>query len=206
MLNISVDALTGALARDVRNFAPQALAAGRIALNYGADRRAAPEMRRGVADQVNLSRAYVNTRIQVSKRATNDNLEAVVTARTRATSLARFAVGNPIVGARGPVSVQVKRGGQTRQVKGGFIIKLRSGASELGNEGLALRLGATETVRGKRFTARAIGGSGGKSRLYLLYGPSVQQVASSAAEATIDTIADAIMAEYDRQLSRLLTE
>jgi hypothetical protein len=203
MFSIALDSVTGRLSQDMKHFAKEAKVAGRIALNYGADRKAAPLMRQSVTDQVNLSKAYVKGRIGVSQRATNENLEARVTARTRATSLARFSIGASAVG-QGPVTVQVKRG-QSRKIRGGFLIRLRVGNQELGNVGLAIRLGVGEDVVGKKFTARAISGEQGKSRLYLLYGPSVQQLALSAAVGALDEVGDGMIAEYDRQIARILT-
>jgi hypothetical protein len=204
MFSITLDNVTGLLSQDIKRFAREAKVAGRIAINYGAERKAAPLMRQSVIDQVNLSKTYVKGKIAVSQRATNESLQATVTARTRVTSLARFSIGASAVG-QGPVTVQVKRG-QNRKIRGGFLIRLRAGSQELGNVGLAIRLAAGEDVVGKKFTARAIGGEGGKSRLYLLYGPSVQQLALSAAVSSLDEVGDGMVAEYDRQIARLLSE
>lgn len=130
---------------------------------------------RVIRDQVNLPASYVSPgqkRLYVSKQAQRGSLEARITARGRATSLARFVQGNPRPGKAG-VSLSVSPG-KARYSKRMFIIRLpgQDGATDSlrANLGLAIRLRPGETLTGKNSVVRVAKG------LYLLYGPSVAQV------------------------------
>ena len=106
-------------------------------------------------------------RFSVSRRATQGSLEGAITARQRATSLARFSSGSvgesPIVG--------VRRGKGGVKLPRAFLMKLKSGNSDTRNNlGLAVRLKKGEALK-KSHAAVEIG-----KGLYLLYGPSVDQV------------------------------
>lgn len=127
-----------------------------------------------IMEQVNFPASYLNPagkRLFVSRRASGQNLEAAVTARSRATSLARFVVGAPPVNKPG-VNVEVAPG-KVRFMKAAFLIKLPAGSAGIetkANFGLAVRLRAGDSLRKKRSVVKMANG------LYLLYGPSVQQV------------------------------
>lgn len=128
---------------------------------------------RDVRDQVNLPASYVspgNKRLYVSEQATRGNLEGKITARGRATSLARFVHGTPRRGAG--VRVEVAPG-RSRYMKRAFLIRLPQGNSDVDtkyNLGLAIRLRPGETLKNKTEARRIEKG------LYLLYGPSVDQI------------------------------
>jgi hypothetical protein len=129
----------------------------------------------GIHDQVNFPVGYLkpNTgRLTVVNNATKSNLEVRIRARGGPTSLARFAVGNPKPSARGGVTVMVSPG-KARFMRRAFVMKLRSGNNDIetkNNLGLAMRLRPGETIQNKRYFRRV------ESNLYLLYGPSVDQV------------------------------
>lgn len=129
---------------------------------------------RRIMEQVNFPASYLNPagkRLFVSRRASGQKLEAAITARSRATSLARFVVGSPPVNKAG-VNVEVAPG-KVRFMKSAFLIRLPAGSAGIetkANFGLAVRLRRGETLRNKRSVVRMANG------LYLLYGPSVQQV------------------------------
>lgn len=113
-------------------------------------------------------------RLKIVKYASKEDLEGIVRARQRATSLSRF-VTSGMQGSKAGVHVTVKPGRST-EFKTAFPIKLRSGTASIDtafNMGLAIRLRPGETIHGKR-TFKAF--RSGKSGLYLLYGPSVDQV------------------------------
>ncbi len=143
------------------------------AINTIAERGRAEGKRRILA-QVNFPASYLNPagkRFLVSRTATRGKLEAAIAARARPTSLARFATGTLSPNKQG-VNVEVHPG-KARFLKRAFIIKLPAGAAGLdtkSNFGLAVRLKAGDTLRNKRNVVRMARG------LYLLYGPSVQQV------------------------------
>lgn len=144
------------------------------AVNKTLDRTRTESARRILA-QVNLSPSDVSPRsgrLAVAKRASAGDPEGIIRARKRSTSLARYVVGSPTRGQ--PVSVSIKRGGALAHFgRRAFLIRLRGGGGDRdsrGNLGLALRLRPGERVTGKHKMTRLDAG------LYLLYGPSVDQI------------------------------
>lgn len=178
--------------------------AARLAINDTTRRKAVPRLRKAVQAEVNFPAGYVNKdRLDQTRQASDNDLNAVVTARFRPTSLARFAGGQSFDGARrtGGVRVRVKRGGAVR-LPGAFFVRLRRGAdtSDGFNMGLALRLRPGQRLRGRK--------KGGASvqlapNLYLLYGPSVDQVFRDVAVAESPTLASDLEQEFVRQWVRL---
>lgn len=135
------------------------------------------ESSRLIRDQVNLSASYIGNandpgaRLRVAKRAKPGDNEAIVAGRKRPTSLAQFMQGTFKRG--NPVKLKVAPGRVTR-IPNAFPIKLRRGTGSYdpssANAGIALRLKPGESVRNKREMVKIAG------NLYLLYGPSVDQV------------------------------
>jgi hypothetical protein len=151
---------------------------------------------RDIRQQVNFPASYVSPgqkRLYVSEQATADKLQGKITARARSTSLARFVQGNPTHGHG--VSIEVTPG-KVRFMRRAFLIKLPQGRADVDtkyNLGLAIRLRAGETIRNKAEVRRLDKG------LYLLYGPSVDQVfrardgsgvASDLAPSLVDDLSD----------------
>lgn len=123
--------------------------------------------------QVNFGAQYLapgNKRLYVSKKAKRGDMEAVITARGRPTSLARFVTS----GTFGTSGVTVSVGkGKTKRLRQAFLIKLRAGSEPIEtrfNMGLAVRLKPGDTLRNKKNVVQL------QSNLYVLYGPSVSQV------------------------------
>ena len=154
----------------------------------------AREMRR----QVNFGARYLSGaegRLELTKFANTGNLEAVITGRDRPTSLARFARKKPIRGkmSRAGVRVEVKPG-SARVIKRAHLIRLRAGdgSGPNANLGLALR-----TARGQKPSAayKPVKISEG---LWLLYGPSVDQVFRSVSEDVAPELADRLETEFLR--------
>lgn len=146
------------------------------AINRTADKgrtRAARELR----SQVAFPAQYVSPgggRLVVSQRASAGSLEARIRGRHRPTSLARFATAATKEGVR----VEVKPG-VAKFMPRAFLIRLNQGASRTDtkfNQGLAIRLRPGETLRNKTQAIRMASG------LYLLYGPSVDQVFRTVAQ------------------------
>lgn len=169
------------------------------ALNSTADRSAAAS-RREVGKQVNFSARYLtgtdasgNQRLGVSKRARGTNLEAVITGRARPTMLARF-VTSGTVGKAG-VRVEVAPG-FAKLMKSAFLIRLPAGkggnVETNSNLGLAIRLKPGETIQNKKQMIQL------KNGLYLLFGPSVDQVFKDVAEAESIPAADFLETEFLR--------
>lgn len=179
--------------------------AASMAINDTA-RFAVPAYRRTMKEQVNFPAGYVEDpkRFGQTKKASPTDLEAAITARFRPTSLARFSNGTPsIEGARraGGVRVRVNKGGGATFLKGAFFVRLRRGqdTSDGFNVGLAIRLKPGESLRGRRK-----GGSGVRldENLYLLYGPSVDQVFQDASVSESPAVADKLVREFTRQWVR----
>lgn len=143
--------------------------------------------------QVNFGAAYLNqdNRLAVTRFATDENLSGVITGRSRPTSLARFATQT----GKG-ISIQVKPG-SARFARRAFFIKLRQGAGDIetkSNLGLAIRLKPGESVTNKKKLIKLSG------NLYLLYGPSVDQVFADVAEQKAPDAALYLEKEFIRLL------
>ena len=157
---------------------PAAALALNEAARYG--RRLGSEQ---IRREVNLKAGYIDAgRLQVTRRADASNLEAVITARDRPTSLARFGHGAQRVAPR----VRVKASGGSSTLKRGFYLRLRRGnsvvSSENANIGLAIRLKEGERVENKSQMASI--GDG----VYLLYAPSVGQVFRGVSERIAEDV------------------
>lgn len=130
------------------------------------------ESARRILGQINFPNSYLNPgakRLYVSRLATRGKLEGAITARRRPTSLARFVTGN-LQDKQVGVTVQVSKGGKTENLKRAFVIRLNGNADTQGNFGLAIRLPKGKAMTNRKSAVRMANG------LYLLYGPSVQQV------------------------------
>jgi hypothetical protein len=156
---------------------------------------AASEMRK----QVNFPASYLtgsDARLRITKQATNTDLEGVIAGRSRATSLARFSRETDPAAARrrGGVSVQVKPG-QARFMRGAFLVRLKAGAGNTDtqfNLGLAIRLKPGQSVHNKHSMKQL------SHNVYLLYGPSVDQVFSTVRDDVAPQIGDFLQAEFLR--------
>jgi len=187
--------------REIRDLGPRIKTAAAQAINKVArDQRA--EAARRITDQVNLPKSYVSPaggRLVVSQQAQKESLEARITARGRPTSLARFSRGTP---GKAGVTVEVKPG-QTSFMRRAFLIRLPQGSTLTDsrfNLGLAIRLRPGERLQNKVRQVKLDKG------LYLLYGPSVQQVflnneGKGVAADLADPTADYLEAEFTRLLA-----
>lgn len=128
---------------------------------------------RRIGEQVKFPSRYLSPaarRLYVSQKAQRGKLEARITGRSRPTSLARFVIGNPRKGDG--VRVEVTPG-KARYMRRAFLVKLPAGSGPVdtkANKGLAVRLRPGERLSNKRTAKKLANG------LYLLYGPSVDQV------------------------------
>lgn len=158
---------------------------------------------RMIRSEVNFPASYVNPadrRLYVSKKAQRADLEARITARSRATSLARFIVGGQSKMTEG-VQVMVHPG-KARLLRRAFLIKLRAGKSEIdtkSNLGLAVRLKPGETLRNKTDVQKL------DRNLYLLYGPSVAQVFRARDDSGVATeMSPEVVRDMEREFLRLV--
>jgi hypothetical protein len=179
--------------------------AARLAINQVATRTGMKRISDAIYDQVAFPTNYLaqNDRLAVTQRATDQDLEAVITGRFRPTSLARFMnPGQTQQTARmGGVSVQVKPG-QSIDMKNAFLVKLRQGAQQTEtqyNLGLAIRVKPGDSVRNRHNgTAYPI-----FPNVFLLYGPSVNQVFRGVIDEVGPDIAQDVGDEFLRQFTRL---
>jgi len=114
-----------------RAFPDRTRRAARLAINRVIAREGMKEVQDEMYAQVAFPKGYLKgDRLAVSKYATESNLEGVILARKRATSLARFAApGTPLGSRKGSsVTVQVKRGSRT-VLRNAWLVRLRRGAS-----------------------------------------------------------------------------
>lgn len=185
-------AVEGLLGLDALDKLPDnIIKAARLAVNATV-RRAQKASAKSMERQVNFPRGYLagkGGRLTISKFASGSDLEGRITGRDRPTSLARFITGPvrlPGTGAPrgGGVTVEVKPG-VARRMPTAFAIKLRNG-----NIGLA-----TRTRDGRRPSMGAKMISPG---LYLLFGPSVDQVFVDTRRQVVPDLEDYMAQEFER--------
>lgn len=159
--------------------------------------RARAQSAREIRRQVNFPAAYLQPsagRLLVTKQASGNDLESRITGRQRATSLARFAAGSPARGAG--VRVEVAPG-RAKYMRRAFLIKLPAGKASIDtkfNMGLAIRLRPGESLQNKKKAVKMEKG------LYLLYGPSVDQVFRTVSEEIAPETASFLEGEFLRLL------
>lgn len=163
-----------------------------LAINDSAD-DALPEARREMSKQINFPKGYLNgQRLGVKSRASRRKLEAVIAGRDRPTSLARFAEGATIANSKGrPLFVRVKPG-KTVKLNQAFLVRLKNN-----NIGLAVRLKPGEVLQNSEKAVRL------DNNVYLLYGPSVDQVFRSVADDITPSIQQSVSRQFFRQFARL---
>lgn len=167
------------------------------AVNY-ATKRARSEASRRMREQVNFKASYLSEgqgRLTIGRPATKADLQSKITGRFQPTSLARFVVGNPAARKAG-VRVEVAPG-FAKLMKRAFIINLPQGknldvAGGVFNRGLAIRLKPGERLQHKYKMVQM------KDGLYLLYGPSVDQLLSTIAPEMLPDVEGWLEDEFAR--------
>lgn len=174
---------------------PQIARAAYLAINRTLD-HARTLSAREIRKQVNFPASYLegaDSRLKVSQRATASRFEGVITGRQRATSLARFVVGTA---RKSGVNVRVKPTATTH-MRRAFLMRLRAGNANLdttSNLGLAVR-----TKDGKKPSAAYLPTPIGKN-LWLLYGPSIDQVFRTVREDVSRDTEEFLSNEFNRLL------
>ena len=184
--------------------------AAKIAVNAAtryAQRQSGKEIRRQIAFPAHYLTGS-DGRLKITKFASDQDLQGVIGAQRRATSLARFAKGNLRVGGakRAPGTVVEVKPGSAVRLRRAFLIKLRSGNTDTDtqhNLGLAMR-----TKNGERPKAAYKPKNIGKN-LWLLYGPSVDQTfinlgskGGGVARQLTPDIINELKREFFRQMER----
>lgn len=182
--------------RDIENLKPAVERAARLAINATADRARKSSADRMMRD-INFPARYLNPsegRLKVTNYARPSSLEAVITGRRRATSLARF-VTSGTAGKTG-LTVSMKKG-QSKRLNRAFLMKLKSGAGGVetkNNLGLAVR-----TAKGKR-PDKAYKPVKVSDSLWLLYGVSVDQAFRIARDKVRPEAEAFLESEFNRLL------
>ncbi len=168
-------------------------AAASKAINKVAERARAASAKL-IRTQVNFPAAYLSpaqNRLIVDRHARSEDLSAHIRGRHRPTSLARFAT-NPSATARRGARIIVQPG-LSRFLPRAFFIPLRSGnADTKNNVGLAIRLPAGQSPS-RAHKPKQIGNG-----LWLLYGPSIDQVFDDVAAEIAPDMAEALGDEFLR--------
>lgn len=165
------------------------------------------ESSRRIREQVAFKASYVGSaedpgaRLRVAKRARVGDLEAIIAGRTRPTSLAQFQTGAKL-GKGGYVRVRVSATKGSKTIPGAFPMKLRRGnVYDPGsvNQGIAVRLkdGKLPAGLNKKQMVQVDGS------LYLLYGPSVDQVFRDVRYDVQEPVADVLESSFLRNFARL---
>jgi hypothetical protein len=165
-------------------------------------RDARVEAARRIGEEINLPKRSLGPaagNLTVSKMAQRASLESRIKAKGRPTSLAKFSKGTPGRGAG--VTVEVKPG-QASFLRKAFLIKLPQGNTLTDtrfNLGLAIRLAPGERMANKFQQVQISKG------LYLLYGPSIQQVfLNNAGKGVAKDISDPSADALEREFIRLM--
>ncbi|WLJ71128.1 hypothetical protein [Sphingomonas phage Carli] len=202
---IEFDALTD-LEQYVSAFPEATTEAARIALNDVSDGEGLAVYRKAIESEIDYPEGYITTdRLGVTTKATNSKLAVTITGRQRATSLARFARGGQTVAStrRAGVRVKVSKQGGGGRMERAWLVRLNKGSSkdrDNYNLGLAIRLEPGERLRNKR-EVRSVQLD---QNVYLLYGPSIDQVFRDVAITETPPVLDKIGNEFFRQFFRIV--
>lgn len=184
--------------------------AARRAVNYATNRarKLAADV---MMEQIEFPTGYLapgGGRLKIKKLATANDLEGIITGRDRPTSLARFSRGTPMRGrppkGQSPQTTVVVKPGKARGMSGAFLIKLRAGNADIqtrSNLGLAIRLRG-RPIHNKKIFLKEI-----SKGLFLLYGPSVNQIfggEKGVAERISPDVAKFMEDEFNRQMDKVL--
>ncbi|MBL4781794.1 MAG: hypothetical protein JKX92_06085 [Porticoccaceae bacterium] len=161
--------------------------------------------RESILDDVLFPSGYLDSggRFAIGQKATTRKPEATIRARDRATSLARFVVGNPKPYARGGVRVRVKRKGTATTLNRAWVTGLNKN-----NRGLAIRVPKGGSIAGRKQGTRGLPvlRKDAHSSTYLLYGPSVNQVFKGNAKSLAPEISEYMAASFTRRYKRILNK
>lgn len=161
--------------------------------------------KREIGNQVNLKSGYLDGSSKYGRRldtdpASGDVLRGRITGRREATSLYRFdgrqlyAPGKTVSRKKAGVSVKVDR--TTKRIPRAFIMNLKGG-----NHGVAIRLPKGETPN-RKWNGKPLY-KNNTGNVYLLYGPSVNQVFDDVAEDLQPELTNYFQREFQRQFARL---
>lgn len=192
-MTVSISSALGDVRRYFEELPEIATRAATLAVNQVAARDGLSLAKREMRAQIDFPNGYLEQgRLGVTRKATTVSIEAVITGRDRPTSLARFAAGQTPENTRGRgVRVRVKKG-RTKLLRGAFMVRLKNG-----NLGVAVRLKPGERLENSQAAKRL------SDNVYLLYGPSVEQVFAGVADDALPDINRMLSNQFLRQFARL---
>jgi hypothetical protein len=186
----------------LREYPKDARKAARLAINDTV-RRGRRKAKREIMSQVNLKSGYLNEQRLSENFAKDDNLVGSIIGRRRPTSLARFDTQqlyqpNKTRPGRKSAGVTVRVKGARKKIPNAFLIKLKAGNLDGANQGLAVRLPEGQKPN-RRFGGKPLYKSQ-NAKVWLLYGPSVNQVLTS------DTRGKSLVEQLKPELSTYLNQ
>lgn len=193
---VAVDGLSS-LFEDFDNISDKIKARAAMAINATARKfrtESSREMRKTVAFPARYLDSKTDGKLRVRRQAAANRLEAAIEGRFDPTSLTRFVAGTVTHGRQNP-RLRVSPGSPS-MIPNSFIMNLKNQ-----NKGLAIRLKPGETIRNKR---RMVSFTKKDSNLYLLYGPSVDQVFRQVAENVTPDAAEYLEREFIRLTENLI--
>jgi hypothetical protein len=200
-MKLEVSAIAGLT--DFLEAAPEnARKAATLAMNDITGGKGLTRYKKSIRSQVAFPGGYLEEAEKFGQTgfATPGHLVTKISARQRPTSLARFATS----GSVGSEGVTVRIGAKSAPVRmpRAFMVRLRAGTSmeEGSNLGLAVRMKPGATFRKKRDQGRMVRLA---KDVFLLYGPSVDQVFRSVAQTDTPAVLDEMALEFLRQFTRL---
>jgi len=167
-----------------------------MSINTVANRGGMKLIRTSILDEIAFPKDYLSgDRLKVKKLAKPGNLEAIIAARPRPTSLARFAASTSI-GSRAKIGVQVrlKKTSGAVVLKKAWLVNLKNG-----NIGLAVRVKSSDLANKYADIKTWLV----PDKVALLYGPSVDQVFRDVSQKTSAPIGRMVTEEFLRQFTRL---
>lgn len=177
------------LEKEIDDLPAEILSAARKSVNATL-RRGRTSSAKQMEREVNFPHGYLSGRggrLRVSKYAQGNDLEGKITGRDRPTSLARFATTALRPGAKRTAGVTVEvKPGLAKRMPSTFAIKLRNG-----NIGLAYR--SRNGRRPNSSAAKQI-----DKNLWLLYGPSVDQVFQDVRNTVAPDLEKYMATEFER--------
>ena len=194
--------------------APEEASKAMVTSINAAARFAFAESSRQMRAEVNFSQEYIGSaeagnRLKITLYATKEAPEARLRADPRPVSLARFAVNRSAFNSRNGIDVEVHKGKRTH-LPTGFLIKLAQGNRTIDdtsfNIGLAVRLKPGQTLDKRVMVQYRAQIRAGRTKtdegLYLLYGPSVDQVFNETREKVTPAVLAFLEREFLRQFLR----
>lgn len=193
--------------KQLEEFPKEASKAAKLSINDTLD-RGRTMAKQKIMSQVNLSASYLDGKSSEGRRLDTrkvvrlgEEMSGSIIGRRRPISLYRFDAEQLYTSAKNGgkkqagVSVRVDR--TTKRIPKAFIMNLKGG-----NRGVAIRLPKGKTPR-RKWNGQPLY-KNNTQNVYLLYGPSVNQVFDDVAEEIKPELSTYLGREFQRQLARFI--